>query len=494
MATPACPTPGTDSLADELRSISESHGGRPGWQVICEFTKRHRLSHRDVDRLLAAWDQDESSSTSESATSVPAQESSRMPAELAEEGPDVDLAWMFEGAPEPTVLRSADDVVGRTFDDLLGDWLRKGEQLTQAEIALLVSKRELSPRQHHELSERLAEAGVVPNESAPLQQRSGVSLGHDQDAAGQYLKAMARYPLIDGQREVELWSLISQGVSARDELNLSTDDTLEVSLRRSLQMQIERGRRAHAQLVCANLRLVVSIAKLRHYEASGVEFLDRIQDGNCGLIRAADKFDGSKGFKFSTYATWWIRQAIDRGIGDRGRLIRLPVHVHEKVQKVRKAIRDLTGQFGRKPTWIEIAGQTHMEPGDVQALLDLNRPVISLDGLLGDDGDLRLSDVLALEEDRDGRTDPAQIAVHARMRQHLTHVLRANLSMREAQVLERRYGIGTGNEETLEAIGASLGVTRERTRQLEKRSLTKLQESNCTTPLRSYIMEDSKLG
>ncbi|OXM51849.1 sigma-70 family RNA polymerase sigma factor [Amycolatopsis alba] len=494
MATPACPTPGTDSLADELRSISESYGGRPGRHAIWEFTKRHHLSHRDVDRLLAAWDQDEPSSTGESATNVPVQEPSRKPAELEEEAAGVDLAWMFGGAPEPTVLRSAEDVVGRTFDDLLGDWLRKGEQLTQAEIALLVSKRELSPRQHHDLSERLAEAGVVPDESAPLQQQSGVSLGHQQDAVGQYLKTVARYPLIDGQREIELWSLISQGISARDELNLSTGDTLEVSLRRSLQMQIERGLRAHAQLVCANLRLVVSIAKLRHYEASGVEFLDRIQDGNCGLIRAAEKFDGSKGFKFSTYATWWIRQGIERGIGDRGRLIRIPVHVHEKVQKVRKAMRDLTGQFGRKPTWVEIAGKAHLEPGDVQALLDLDRPVISLDGLLGDDGDLRLSDVLASEEDRDGRTDPAQIAVHAQMREHLTRTLRSSLSMREAQVLERRYGIGTGNEETLEAIGASLGVTRERIRQLEKRSLTKLRESNCTTSLRSYIMDDLKFG
>ncbi|AUI61742.1 RNA polymerase sigma factor RpoD/SigA [Amycolatopsis sp. BJA-103] len=494
MATPARPAPGIDSLADELRSISESHDGRPGRQVICEFTKRHHLSHRDVDRLLAAWDQDESSSLAESATSAPVQEPSRKAVELAEEALDVDLAWMFGGVPEPTVLRSAKDVVGQTFDDLLGDWLRKGEQLTQTEIALLVSKRELSPRQHHELSEQLAEAGVVPSESAPLQQRSGMSLGHDQDAVGQYLKAVAHYPLIDGQREVELWSLISQGVSAQDELNLSTSDTLEVALRRSLQMQIERGRRAHTQLVCANLRLVVSIAKLRHYEASGVEFLDRIQDGNCGLMRAADKFDGSKGFKFSTYATWWIRQAIERGIGDRGRLIRFPIHVHEQVQKVRKAMRDLTGRFGRTPTWGEIADKTHMEPGAVRALLDLDRPVISLDGLLGDDGDLRLSDVLASEEDRDGRTDPAQIAVHAQMREHLTRVLRASLPMREAQVLERRYGIGTGNEETLEAIGASLGVTRERIRQLEKRSFTKLRESNCTTSLRSYIMEDSKFG
>ncbi|MGW4590170.1 sigma-70 family RNA polymerase sigma factor [Amycolatopsis thermoflava] len=401
---------------------------------------------------------------------------------------------MFGDEPESTVLRSADDVVGQAFDDLLGDWLRKGERLAEADIALLVSKRGLSPLQHHELSERLADAGVEPDDSAPLRRRSDGSLGHRQDAVGQYLKAVARYPLIDGPREIELWSLISQGAAARDELNQSTGDVLGPALRRGLQVHIERGRRAHAELVCANLRLVVSIAKLRHYESSGVEFLDRIQDGNCGLIRAAEKFDGSKGFKFSTYATWWIRQAIERGIGDRGRLIRIPVHMHEKIQKVRKVVRGLTGRFGREPTLAEIAGETHMELGEIQAMMDLDRPVISLDGLLGDHGDLRLSDVLAAEEGRDGRTDPAQITVHAQMREHLTRVLRSCLSTREAQVLERRYGIGTGNEETLEAIGASLGVTRERIRQIEKRSFTKLRESKCTASLRSYIMDDSKAG
>lgn len=494
MAALSRPAPDIDSLANELRSISASHGGHMGRRTVYEFAERHRLSHCDVDRLLAALDQDELGSIEQGADSTSVDEPRQTVVDLADEPVSGDVAWIFGDEPELTVLRSADDVVGQASDDLLGDWLRKGERLAQADVALLVSKRGLSPLQHHELLERLADAGVELDDFAPLRRRHDVRTRHYHDAVGQYLKALASYPLIDGPREIELWSLISQGVEARDELNHSAGDGSGVALRRGLQAQVERGRRAHSELVCANLRLVVSIAKLQRYESSGVELLDRIQDGNCGLMRAANKFDGSKGFKFSTYATWWIRQSIERGIGDRGRLIRIPVHMHEKAQKVRKAVRDLTGRFGREPELAEISDETHMEPGEVQALLDLGRPVISLDGLLGVDGDLRLSDVLAAEDCRDGRTDPAQIAVHTLMREDLIRALRSRLSPREVQVLERRYGVGTGNEETLEAIGASLGVTRERIRQIEKVSFAKLSKSKCTTSLRSYIMDDSRFG
>ncbi|MCR6487336.1 sigma-70 family RNA polymerase sigma factor [Amycolatopsis sp. OK19-0408] len=494
MVAPARPTPGTDDFAGELRSHLESSGGLPGRQARSDLACRHRLGQSEVDRSPMAWKHDEVTSAGEGVALTSVDDRSSKAAEHVGELPSGDLDWMFGDELEPVVLRGADDIVGQAFDDLLGDWLRNGQQLASVEIALLAGKRGLSTRQHHELAERLADAGVEPHESARIRRRSAMSLGYHQDAVGQYLKALPLYPLIGGPREVELWSLISQGYKAQDELDQSTGDMLGVALRRTLQVQIERGRCARAELVCANLRLVVNIAKLRRYESSGVEFLDRIQDGNCGLIRAAEKFDGSKGFKFSTYATWWIRQAIERGIGDRGRLIRIPVHMHEKVQKVHRVSRNLTGRFGREPTLAEIAGEANMEAGEVQALLDLDKPVVSLDGLLGDDGDLRLSDVLAAEEDRDGRTDPAQIVVHAQMREHLTRCLRSRLSEREVQVLQRRYGIGTGDEETLEAIGASLGVTRERVRQLEKRSLTRLREGKCTTSLRSYIMDDSKFG
>ncbi|PXY20074.1 RNA polymerase subunit sigma [Prauserella flavalba] len=481
-----------DDLVDELRSIAESHDGRSDARSLIEFASRHRLTHRDVDRLLVALGQSVSSSAGEGGTNEKGEESSQMRDGVPVEAQSGDAAWLFWGETESISLRDVNDIVGQAFDDLLGDWLRRGRHLVQTDIALLVSKRGLNPVQHHELLEMLEDAGVELVSSSPVRPRRSANPGHHQDAVSQYLKAVASYPLIDGAREIELWSLISQGVAAKNELDRPAGDALDAALRRSLHSQIEGGRRARTELVCANLRLVVSIAKNSRYEASGVEFPDRIQDGNCGLIRAADKFDGSKGFKFSTYATWWIRQAIERGIGDRGRLIRVPIHFHEQVQKVRKAVHGLTGRLGREPALAEIAEETGMESGQIQAIRDIDRPVVSLDALLGDDGDLRLSDVLITEEGRDARADPAHIVIHAQMREDLTRTLHSQLSDREVEVVKRRFGIGTGNEETLDEIGVSFGVTRERIRQIQGTSIAKLRESARITSLRSYVADDPK--
>jgi RNA polymerase primary sigma factor len=288
--------------------------------------------------------------------------------------------------------------------------------------------------------------------------------------------------------------LISQGLAAWGELHSAAENGLTPTVRRSLQTRAADGRRAHAELVCANLRLVVSIAKARHYEPSGVEFADRIQDGNLGLMRAADKFDGSKGFKFSTYATWWIKQSIERGIGDRGRTIRVPVHVHEQLQKVRRTVSKLAARFDREPTLAEISDVTGMEPGKLQAAMDLMRPLRSLDALLGDEGDLHLSDVLVREEERDGRTDPAEIIIHAMFLRDLTKILTMVLPERALRVVERRFGLATGDEETFEDIGADYGVTRERIRQIQVKSLKTLRESGQAAELRSYLVDDSKAG
>jgi RNA polymerase primary sigma factor len=210
-----------------------------------------------------------------------------------------DLGWML--AEEPETLRPTGDVVGMSFDDLWGDWVRTGGKLTRANVTLLASRRDLTPTQHAALLELLEEAGVDlpdPKEPRPTgyatraQQRTDDTIGH-------YLQAISRYRLIDAHREVELWSLISQGTAAQEELDRANPVGPDTVARRRLQAQADAGRRAHSELVCANLRLVVSIAKARHYETSGVEFADRIQDGNLGLLRAADKFDGSKGHKFS---------------------------------------------------------------------------------------------------------------------------------------------------------------------------------------------------
>jgi RNA polymerase sigma factor (sigma-70 family) len=298
--------------------------------------------------------------------------------------------------------------------------------------------------------------------------------------------------LIDATREVELWSLISQGTAAQEELDRLGPDGLDDGTNRRLQSQATAGRCAHAELVCANLRLVVSIAKARRYESSGVEFADRIQDGNRGLLRAADKFDGSKGHKFSTYATWWIRQAIERGIGDRGRAIRIPAHMHEKVQRVRKAVGRLTRRLDRQPTLTEISDATEIDPGTVQAILDLMQPIRSLDALLGDSGDLHLSDVLVVTGERDGRADPAEIVSHAMLYHDLTRMLKALLPPRAASIVARRFGLGTGEEETLEVIAADFGITRERVRQIQGKSLETLRTDDQIACLRAYLGDDSK--
>ena len=342
---------------------------------VARFVGRYRLTHRDVDALLVALTQGD-------ATAAPATGKARIPGgglsghdAVADESDavalvpvqrtrpgaldgaaavatadtlDDDLAWMFGEDPVCPAPRAADDIVGHVLDDLLGDWSRTGGQLTRAHVALLSAKRSLSSTQVGELLELLEQAGVGLPDSTELRPTRAASKGYELkgDSVGQYLRTIARYPLIDGHREVELWSLISQGRAAQEELDAKRADAPTSNLRR-LQTRVEDGRRAHAELICANLRLVISIAKLRMYGGSSVEFADRIQDGNLGLMRAADKFDGSKGFKFSTYATWWIRQSIERGLADRGQTIRIPAHFHAQMQKVAKS-----GAGGWRPSSI----------------------------------------------------------------------------------------------------------------------------------------------
>ncbi|QSB16877.1 sigma-70 family RNA polymerase sigma factor [Natronosporangium hydrolyticum] len=403
------------------------------------------------------------------------------------------LGWMFGPDAEPATPLTSDDVVGQAVEDLVGDWTRTGGQLTLGDVAMLATKRALSPAQHSEVLRLLARAGVdLPDTGAPGPRRAATP-GYElqRDSIGQYLKTIARYPLIDGPREVELWSLISHGDAAQRELATATADDLAPGVRQHLLATAQAGRRAHNELVCANLRLVVSVARLAQYQSSGVEFADRIQDGNLGLMRAADKFDGSKGFKFSTYATWWIRQSIERGIGDRGRTIRIPIHFHEKVQQVKRTISRLTVRLDRDPTLTEIADKTGLSPGTVQFVLDLIRPVVSIDALLGDDGDLHLSDVIGNPAERDGRADPAEIVSHAMLASDVCRAVWTLLPGRAVDVIARRFGLGTDHEETLEAIAADYGVTRERIRQIEGKSLTTLRVSEEAAMLRAYLIDDS---
>jgi RNA polymerase primary sigma factor len=500
---------------DELRTMLHGRDAHEAHSLVSEFVSQHRLTHRDVDALLATLasaDLPDSPDPSARRLIAGDEVGVNKPGdltpglvdgtgpdaefdELAEEtgipDPDDGLAWMFSVDPEPARPHVADDLVGQTVDDLLGDWARTGGRLTRAEVATLATGRKFTAVQYRELLERLEDAGVDLFDGKGSEPGQANTVGdHRRDSIGQYLAEIGRYSLIGAAREVELWSLIAQGHAALAELEATNADDLALETRRSMQTQIEAGRRAHAELVCANLRLVVSIARARHYESSGVEFADRIQDGNVGLLRAADKFDGSKGYKFSTYATWWIRQAIERGIGDRGRIIRIPVHLHEVVQKVRRAVSKLTARLDRRPSLAELADMTGMDPGKVQAALDLMQPCRSLDQLFGEDGDLRLSDTLVGQEDRDGRTDPAAIVIQTMFHDDVIHTLQEVLPLRSAEVVARRFGLRTGDKETLEDIAADFGVTREWIRQIQAKSFEKLQADQRVAALRSYVVDE----
>ncbi|WP_308195721.1 sigma-70 family RNA polymerase sigma factor [Dactylosporangium sp. AC04546] len=489
---------------------------------MAEFVRRHRLTRDEVRDLIAFLTHKDQPDTLEvSAVESPSVESltystayrpaaaTSAPIAVAGAGlepdsdteartdvPDDDLAWMFGEEPISHAASDADDVVGRAVDDLVGDWMRTGGSLTRADVALLATQRKLTTSQHGDVLDLLDAAGVELADPVDVRPDRSAPKGYELhgDSVGQYLEAIGRYSLISASREVELWALISQGAAARDELEAAAEHVLARDVRQNLHTRVLAGQRAHAELVCANLRLVVSIARARHYDASGVEFADRIQDGNLGLMRAADKFDGSKGFKFSTYATWWIRQAIERGIADRGRTIRVPVHLHEKIQKVRWTASKLEARLGREPTSAEIADATGYEAGAVQSALDLMRPLRSIDEFLGNEGDLRLSDVLAREEERDARTDPAEVVLHEMLRSDLDHVLRSTVPLRAVHVIEKRFGLDTGDEETLDSIGLVFGVTRERIRQIQAKAMTTLQESKEFAALRSYLIDDSKAG
>ena len=236
---------------------------------------------------------------------------------------------------------------------------------------------------------------------------------------------------------------------------------------------------------------MVSIAKLRSYEGQGLDLADRIQEGNLGLMRAAVKFDPNLGYKFSTYATWWIRQSISRGLAERGRLIRLPVHVVENLNKIRGARRGLTSRYGREPTVPELAEATGLAEATVRAILDYDRHVGSLDAPVATtDGDLTFGDLLSNEADVDGRNDPVECALASAMRRDLDDLLGSVLDDRARDVLERRNGYDGGVITTLDDLGKDHKVTRERIRQVESKAYSAVRSTPGVLALYEYLCDD----
>ena len=297
------------------------------------------------------------------------------------------------------------------------------------------------------------------------------------DSVHTYLKSIGRTSLLTAEQEVDLAKRIEAGLFAEHKLETATG--LDENYRRDLELVAEDGRRAKAHMLEANLRLVVSVAK--KYSDRGLSLLDVVQEGNLGLIRAVEKFDYTKGYKFSTYAMWWIRQAIQRGFADSARTIRLPVHVLEMLSKLSRVERDMHQRLGREPTPEELAVELDRTPDQIEELLRTSRQPISLDSTIGEDGETSIGDLI---EDVDA-PEASELVDRQLMAEQLRSALDA-LTPREATIMAMRFGLYDGNPHTLDEIGRALGLTRERIRQLEKQSLSKLRHPSRAQPLLDF--------
>jgi len=313
---------------------------------------------------------------------------------------------------------------------------------------------------------------------------SGASLADLDEAAASadlvrvYLNEIGKVPLLTAADEVELAKRIEAGLYA--EHLLTASNSFSAARRRDLRALVMDGSRAKDHLLRANLRLVVSLAK--RYTGHGMPFLDLIQEGNLGLIRAVEKFDYTKGFKFSTYATWWIRQAISRAMADQSRTIRLPVHLVEQVNKLQRLRREMNQSLGREATDAELAVELDVPEERIRELIDLSRDLVSLDQTVGTDDDAALGDFIA-----DDTAPAAEAAVEAGlMRTQLRSVL-GTLEAREAAVVRMRYGLDDGQPRTLDEIGRAFKLSRERIRQIERETMAKLRHPSRAQALRDYL-------
>jgi len=307
---------------------------------------------------------------------------------------------------------------------------------------------------------------------------SAAITGATADPVKDYLKQIGKVALLNAAEEVELAMRIEAGLFAEDKL--ATTENITPQLKRELQWVAKDGQRAKSHLLGANLRLVVSLAK--RYTGRGMQFLDLIQEGNLGLIRAVEKFDYTKGFKFSTYATWWIRQAITRAMADQARTIRIPVHMVEVINKLARVQRQMLQDLGREPTPEELSRELDMTPEKVIEVQKYGREPISLHTPLGEDGDSEFGDLI---EDTEAVV-PAD-AVGFTMLQKQLESLLDSLSEREAGVIRMRFGLGDGMPKTLDQIGDTFGVTRERIRQIESKTMAKLRHPSRSQSLRDYL-------
>ena len=372
--------------------------------------------------------------------------------------------------------------------------------ITAADLAEKLSVLDLTPDDTDAVYQRLVELGVDVQEDESIREESETAepapdadeervrarrevdqalKAPTNDPVRMYLKEIGRVALLTAQEEVSLAKRIEAGVEASDRLEKGIAKLSDEQLRDLKRLQND-GAMAKRHLVEANLRLVVSIAK--RYVGRGMAFLDLIQEGNLGLIRAVEKFDHEKGFKFSTYATWWIRQAITRAIADQARTIRIPVHMVETINKLARIQRQLLQDLGREPTAEEISEQMELPPEKVREIQKISQEPVSLETPIGEEEDSNLGDFI---EDSDAVV-PLERASFKLLQEQLESVLHT-LSDREKDVIRLRFGLVDGQPRTLEEVGKKFGVTRERIRQIESKTLSKLRHPSRSQKLRDYL-------
>jgi RNA polymerase primary sigma factor len=337
-----------------------------------------------------------------------------------------------------------------------------------ADALVKPSSPDVSFQADEDLDEKSNDGGDHPTSSDEVETDDPISL---------YLREMARVPLLTPDQEVSLAKSMERGRLAQEYLKKNGCTPAE---HRGTYKQIEAGKMARAHLIRANTRLVVSVAK--RYRGNGVPFLDLIQEGNMGLMRAADKFDYSLGHKFSTYATWWIRQAITRALSDQGRTIRLPVHMGDRIRRVHRVAQQLEQQFGQKPTPEEIAEEMNLDAHKVRWMLRVSYRPYSLEKPVGEDEENELGSFI---EDK-GTLSPSDVATQNMLKERMDELLNT-LTPREARILRLRFGLDNGRAYTLEEIGRKFGLTRERIRQIQMEALRKLRHPSRSRRLKGYL-------
>ncbi len=351
--------------------------------------------------------------------------------------------------------------------------------LTMAEVQQELEDAEASGEAFEEVADTLRAQGIKLTEEGPGVTEEFIEVGQISvsDPVRLYLNEIGRYPLLTGQQEVELAMQMEAGRRAQGRF---AEDGLSDEDRAFLGHEIDMGDAAQKQLVQSNLRLVVALA--RRYVGRGMALLDLVQEGNVGLMRAVERFDYRRGFKFSTYATWWIRQAISRAIADQGRTIRMPIHVLDSVNKLTRAQREMTQTMGRAPSLEELAGELDLDPARVAELQRVAQDTVSLETPVGEDEDGTLGDLVEdLDSDR-----PADVATFSSLQDQLAMALEG-LNEREREVLIMRFGLADGRMRTLEEVGSHFKVTRERIRQLETKALAKLRHPDKSHKLEGFL-------